>query len=217
MSAPVVTWVLIGLNVAFYIAEWVSLQVVYNLEMVGEGVAHGQPYRLITAAFLHEPRLYGLGPAHIIFNMWALYIVGPSLERLLGRARYLALYLLSALGGSILFYLLAPAAAQSLGASGAIFGLFGAYFVVARRLRVDARGVVILIVINLGITFALPSIAWQAHVGGLITGGLIAAAYVYAPRRQRALVQIGATLVAVALLIAAVLVRDSQLASLAVG
>ena len=217
VSAPVVTWVLIGLNVAFYIAEWVSLQVVSNLEMVGTGVAHGEPYRLITAAFLHEPRLYGLGPAHIIFNMWALYIVGPSLERLLGHARYLALYLLSALGGSILFYLVAPAAAPSLGASGAIFGLFGAYFVVARRLRVDARGVVALIVINLVITFALPNIAWEAHVGGLITGGLIAAAYVYAPRRQRALVQIGATVAMAALLAAAVLVRDSQLAAVALG
>ena len=217
VSTPVVTWVLIGLNVAFYIAEWVSLRVVYDLEMLGAGVAHGQPYRLITAAFLHEPRLYGLGPAHIIFNMWALYIVGPSLERLLGHARYLALYLLSALGGSILFYLLAPASAGSLGASGAIFGLFGAYFVVARRLRVDARGVVILIVINLGITFALPNIAWQAHVGGLLTGGLLTAAYVYAPRQRRTLLQIGATVAMAALLTAAVLVRDSQLASLALG
>ena len=217
VSAPVVTWVLIGLNVAFYIAEWVSLQVVYQLELVGTGVAHGQPYRLITAAFLHEPRLYGLGPAHIIFNMWALYIVGPPLERLLGHARYLALYLLSALGGSILFYLLAPAPAQSLGASGAIFGLFGAFFVVARRLRLDARWVVFLIVLNLGITFALPNIAWQGHIGGLITGGLLAAAYVYAPRQRRALVQIGATAVIAALLTAAVLARDSQLASLALG
>ena len=216
-ATPVVTWVLIGLNVAFWIAEWISTRVVYDLWLVNANVAHGQFYRLISSAFLHQWGLSGFGIAHILFNMWALYVVGPSLERLLGHVRYLALYLLSALGGAVLFYLLAPPFAQALGASGAIFGLFGAYFVVARRLRVDARGVVALIVLNLVITFLIPNIAWQAHVGGLITGGLIAAAYVYAPRQRRALVQIGATVVMVALLTAAVLVRDSQLASLALG
>jgi membrane associated rhomboid family serine protease len=149
--------------------------------------------------------------------MWALYVVGPALERLLGHARFLVLYLLSALGGAVLFYLLAPVDAPALGASGAIFGLFGAYFVVARRLRVDARGVVFLIVLNLAITFVIPNIAWQAHVGGLITGGLLTAAYVYAPRQQRALVQVGATVAMLALLTAAVLVRDGQLAAVALG
>ncbi len=216
-ATPVVTWVLIGLNVAFWIAEWISTRVVYDLWLVNANVAHGQFYRLISSAFLHQWGLSGFGITHILFNMWALYVVGPSLERLLGHVRYLALYLLSALGGAVLFYLLAPPFAPALGASGAIFGLFGAYFVVARRLRVDARGVVALIVLNLVITFLIPNIAWQAHVGGLITGGLVAAAYVYAPRQRRALVQIGATVVMVALLTAAVLVRDSQLASLALG
>lgn len=212
-----VTWVLIALNVAFYIAEWISLRVVYDLELAGAAVAHGEPYRLITAAFLHEPRLYGLGPAHIIFNMWALYLVGPALERMLGHLRFLGVYLLSALGGSALFILLNPPSAASLGASGAIFGLFGGWFVVARRLRVNARGVVFLIVINLAITFALPNIAWQAHVGGLVAGGLLTAAYVYAPRRRRALVQAGATLAMVAVIAAIVLLRDSQLGGAAFG
>lgn len=212
-GAPVVTWVLIGLNVAFYIAEWVSLRVVYDLWLVGTQVAHGQQYRLITSAFLHEPRLYGLGPAHIIFNMWALYVVGPALEQLLGRVRYLAVYLLSALGGAVLFYLLASPHAQALGASGAVFGLFGAYFVVARRLRMDTRMVVILIVINLAITFTFRSIAWQAHVGGLVAGGVLTAAYVYAPRRQRALVQIVATLAVAGALAVMVVTRDSMLAA----
>jgi membrane associated rhomboid family serine protease len=217
VSTPVVTWVLIGLNVAFWIAEWVNVRVVYDLWLVSGAVADGQPYRLISSAFLHEWGLSGWGLTHILFNMWALYVVGPSLERLLGHLRFLVLYLLSALGGAVLFYLLAPVDAPALGASGAIFGLFGAYFVVAKRLRVDARGVVFLIVLNLVITFVIPHIAWQAHVGGLIAGGLLAAAYVYAPRQQRALVQVGATVAMLALLTAAVLVRDSQLAAVALG
>jgi membrane associated rhomboid family serine protease len=180
--------------------------------MLGVGVAHGEPYRLISGAFLHEPGFSGFGPAHLLFNMWALYLVGPALERLLGHTRFLAVYLLSALGGSALFYLLAPPWEGSLGASGAIFGLFGAWFVVARRLRVDSRGVLFLIVINLAITFAVPNIAWQAHIGGLVAGGLLTAAYVYAPRRARVPVQAAATLAIAAVVVAMVVLRTGQLA-----
>jgi membrane associated rhomboid family serine protease len=110
-----------------------------------------------------------------------------------------------------MFYLLAPVNELGLGASGAIFGLFGAYFVVARRLRVDTRSIVFLIVLNLGISFAVAGIAWQAHVGGLLTGGLLTAAYAYAPRNQRTLVQVGATVAVVAVLVIAVLTRNHQL------
>jgi membrane associated rhomboid family serine protease len=98
----------------------------------------------------------------------------------------------------------------ALGASGAIFGLFGAWFVVARRLRVDARSIVFLIAINLALPIFVGGIAWQAHVGGLITGILVAAAYAYAPRRQQLLVQAGSTALIVAVLVVAVLVRNHQ-------
>ena len=206
-----------------YLVEWVYPKVVDYFALIGGaydptihqlvGVAQGQYYRLLTSAFLHEQGLSGFGPLHIIFNMWALILVGPALERFLGRLRFLAVYLLSALGGSVLFYLLAPVNEFGLGASGAIFGLFGAYFVVARRLRVDSRSIIFLIVLNLGISFAVPGIAWQAHVGGLLTGGLLTAAYAYAPRSQRTLVQVGATVVVVALLVIAVLTRNHQLLS----
>jgi membrane associated rhomboid family serine protease len=227
VSGATVTITLVVLNVLLYLAEWVYPRTVDYLELVGKGydpalhatvgVASGQYYRLLTSAFLHEPGLSGFGPAHIIFNMWALLLVGPQLERLLGHARFLTVYLLSALGGAVAFYLLAPVNEPSLGASGAIFGLFGAYFVVARRLRVDSRAIIFLIVINLVISFALPGIAWQAHVGGLITGGLLTAAYAYAPRGQRAVIQAGATALVVAALVIAVLARDSQLATAALG
>ena len=221
VSGAVVTYTLVALNVVFYLVEWVYPKIVDYLALIGAaydpkvhaviGVAQGEYYRLLTSAFLHEQGLSGFGPLHIIFNMWALILVGPSLERLLGRLRFLAVYVLSALGGSVMFYLLAPVNELGLGASGAIFGLFGAYFVVARRLKVDSRSIVFLIVLNLGISFAVAGIAWQAHVGGLLTGGLLTAAYAYAPRNQRTLVQVGATVAVVAVLIIAVLARNHQL------
>jgi membrane associated rhomboid family serine protease len=220
-TSSIVTWVLLGLNVAFYLAEWVYPKIVDYLDMVGGaydpvlqqrvGVAFGQDYRLLTSAFLHEPGLAGFGPAHIVFNMWALMLVGPALERLLGPLRFIALYLLSALGGAVLFYLLAPRNASALGASGAIFGLFGAWFVVARRLRADTRSIVFLIGINLVLSFVLARVAWQDHVGGLVAGGLLTAAFAYAPRRQRALIQAGAALAVLAVLIVAVVLRSHQI------
>ena len=119
--------------------------------------------------------------------MWALVFVGPSLEALLGRLRFLAVYLLSAVAGGVMYYFLAPQNAAAAGASGAIFGLFGAWFVVARRLRLDSRGIVILIAINLALSFFFHNaIAWQDHIGGLLAGALLTAAYVYAPRKNRA-------------------------------
>src|SRR6266487_1726754 len=120
VSGALVTYTLVALNVAFYLVEWAYPKIVDYLAMVGRfpdsalnqviGVSQGQEYRLLTSTFLHEPGFGGFGPAHIIFNMWALILVGPALERLLGRVRFLALYLLSALGGSVFFYLTAPVA-----------------------------------------------------------------------------------------------------------
>jgi len=224
VSRALVTYTLVGLNVLLYLVEWVYPRIVDYFDMLGAardpalhgqlvGVATGQEYRLLTSAFLHEPGLSGFGPAHIIFNMWALLLVGPGLERLLGRLRFLAVYLLSALGGSVLFYVLAAPNEPALGASGAIFGLFGAWFVVSKRMQVDSRAIIFLIVINLVISFVVRGIAWQDHIGGLITGGLLTAAYAYAPRRHRTLIQAGATLAVVALLVAAVVVRNGQLAA----
>jgi len=220
---PWVTWTLVAINVLVYLGELVnSTTLVNDGAMVAKfsptiGVADGQWYRLITSAFLHEPPGGGFGIFHILFNMYALIIVGPALERVLGRARFLAVYLVSALGGSVLFYLLAAPTAVGLGASGAIFGLFGAWFVLARRLRLDYRQVVFLIVLNLGITFAVHGIAWQAHIGGLIAGSALTAAYAYAPRTNRTLIQLAATAGMVALLVVGILLRDHQLAHSALG
>src|SRR5262249_1464122 len=157
-------WTLVGINIVAYLAEIIAKSTVYtDGVMFGAGVAVGEWYRLLSSAFLHQLPNNGLGLLHIAFNMWALIVVGPALERWLGKLRFLAVSLISALGGSVLFYLIASPVQIGLGASGAIFGLFGSWFVLARKLRLDTRQIVGLIVINLVITFVgVHFIAWQA-------------------------------------------------------
>lgn len=204
-TTPVVTYALIALNVALFVVQMASPRLEAALVMWSPAVADGELYRLITSAFLHS------GITHILFNMFALFVVGPPLEIWLGRLRFGALYLLSALGGSVLIYLLSPLNVPTLGASGAVFGLFAATFVVGKKVNVDIRWVVIMIVINLVITFTVPSISWQGHLGGLVTGGLVALAYVYAPRENRNLVQAGATVGILVLFVALIWWRTSNL------
>jgi membrane associated rhomboid family serine protease len=170
------------------------------------GVAVGEYYRLVTAAFLHA------GLLHLALNMMALLVLGPPLEQALGRVRFLTLYLLSALGGSVTAFLLAAPNQLGVGASGAIFGLFGAYYVVVRRLGGNTSSILGLLAVNLVITFAVPFIDWRAHLGGLVTGGLVAAAMAYAPRGpQRSTVQAAAAVAVAVLLVALVAVRRSAL------
>lgn len=215
LDKPMVTYVLIGINVVMFALQRLPG---FQRELVLQSyaVADGEFYRLVTSAFLH----YGL--AHILFNMFALYIVGPPLERALGRLRFTGLYLLSALGGSVLVYLLSSPIANTAGASGAVFGLFGAMFVVGKRLNMDVRGVIAIIAINLAFTFVIPlissqNISWQGHIGGLVTGAAIAAAYAYAPRKSRNPVQAGATIAALAVFAILIWWRtDVLLASLGV-
>jgi membrane associated rhomboid family serine protease len=209
-QTPIVTYTIVGLCVLVYLVELVHGQIVDSGGMIGYGVALGQWYRLITSAFLHEPPGSGIGLLHIAFNMWALIVIGPPLERLLGRSRFIALYLVSALAGSVMLYLISPGE-LAIGASGAIFGLFGGWIVIAKRLQLDMRQIVVLIVINLGITFLVPGIAWQDHIGGLIAGAALTAAYVYAPKANRTLVQVGATVVMLALIVVGVVVKDLSL------
>lgn len=186
-EASLVTQVLIGLNVLAFIVTAASganvltgasgHSTIYDrFALVPIDVAYGQWYRLITAAFLH----YGI--LHIAFNMYALWIVGPQLEAALGRLRYVTLYVLAGIGGGILSVALGPFDEQAAGASGAIFGLFAALYVVARHLRLNTGPIGATIVINLIITFSLSNIDWRGHVGGLITGAVIAAIFAFAPR-----------------------------------
>ena len=167
-------------------------------------LALSEPWRFLTSAFLHSPGFL----LHIAFNMYALWLVGPYLESLLGRIRFAALYLLSAFGGSVGVLLLASPDPQSsgwgrgvVGASGAVFGLWGALIVINRRMGRDSAGMITLIVINGAIGFVPGlNIAWQGHLGGLLTGLAVAAVIAYAPKERRALLHpVG--LAAVALLL----------------
>ncbi|UUU23475.1 rhomboid family intramembrane serine protease [Streptomyces sp. DSM 40750] len=171
-----------------------------------QGVAEGQWYRLLTSMFLHG------SVTHILFNMLSLWWIGGPLEAALGRARYLALYFVSGLAGSALTYLLAEPNQASLGASGAVFGLFGATGVLMRRLKYDMRPLIILLVINLIFTFSpMFNISWEAHVGGLVGGVLIGYAMVHAPRERRALIQYGVCALVLAAVVVMALVRTTQL------
>lgn len=129
------------------------------------------PWQMITAAFLHGSWL------HIIFNMYTLYIFGQVLEPMLGRARFLALYLISAFGGSVAVLLFSDPTSTVLGASGAIYGLMGAYFILLRAIGERSGQLMGLIAINLIFSFLNPGISWQAHIGGLAIGAAVAGIY----------------------------------------
>ena len=208
-GAPIITYALIAINVLVFVLQMALGNLERQLALWPPAVADGQLYRLVTSAFVHY------GATHLLLNMWALYVLGPPLEMLLGRLRFGALYALSGLGGSVLVYLL-TLNVMTAGASGAVFGLFGATFVVAKRLSLDLRWVVGVIVINLVFTFVAPAvssqrISWQGHVGGLVTGGLVAAAFVYAPRERRNLIQAAVTIVALAVFAALIWWRTGVL------
>jgi membrane associated rhomboid family serine protease len=183
-----VTWALVAINVVVYVLDTVlggfnpnggpltDAGLLYQPE-----VAAAEWWRLITHAFLHAPLTGGgLSILHIVFNMYALVLFGPIVEELYGHIQYLVIYLLCALGGGVLTVIAAPNT-PVLGASGAIFGLFGLGFVVWRRhhLMVSRQARMILsqigslLVLNLVITFAVPGISWTGHVGGLVVGGVI--------------------------------------------
>jgi membrane associated rhomboid family serine protease len=234
-GVPAVTYALIALNIALYVGELLRPAIVDRLDALGQGllgpdghmyvydgttfpgfeligIAHGEWYRLVTAAFLHlQPTEGTFGIAHILLNMSSLWTLGRVVEGQLGRARYLALYLLSAVGGSVMQYLISPGTG-AVGASGAIFGLGAAYYVFSRRLNYDPiggrqliTGLLVWMVVSAAVT------SWQGHLGGLLTGGAVGLAFAYAPARHRTLVQAVGAVAMLAVLVVLVVLKTSQL------
>ena len=205
---PLVTQVLIGLCVLGFLLQRVPGLDVTRAAAFYPYLALDEPWRYLTSAFLHATGSFGL--VHLGLNMYALWALGPYLEAQLGRARFAALYLVSALAGSVGYQLLTSDFAitsqgvfanGAVGASGAVFGLFGAMVVVQRRLGRALGPVAGVLVVNLALGFFVQGIAWQAHLGGMVGGLLVAAALAYAPRERRALVQWGAIALVVVLLV----------------
>lgn len=197
-SAGQVTKGLIGINVVVFLAvlgsggydsPLVRELVLFSADRVrwGDtivtGVDGGAWWRLITATFLHERLL------HLLFNMYALWIIGPQLERMLGYARFVALYVTCAFAGSVAVLWFTAPNVPTLGASGAIYGLFGAAFLIARARGADLTSWAVLLGLNLVITFVVPNISWQGHLGGLVAGLLLGVVLAHAPRQHRNLAQ----------------------------
>ncbi len=180
------TWAIIALCVIVYVLQLLPGSTVTQDLLYYPPFTPTEPWRMVTALFVHSPSSF----LHILLNMVSLYLFGPIVERLLGRLRYLALYLISGFGGSVAVLLIAPDT-PVVGASGAIFGLLGAFFVIARRLGGNSTQVLIVIVINLGIGF-LPgtNIAWQAHLGGLVTGAAVALIFLLTRRTSQKKIQV---------------------------
>jgi membrane associated rhomboid family serine protease len=171
------------------------------------GVADGAPWQLVTSMFTH------IEIWHIGFNMLALWMLGPQLELVVGRLRFLALYFVSGLAGSACVMWFSAWYGQTLGASGAIFGLMGALLVIAVKVRGDVRSLLFWIGANFVITFVLGRlISWQGHVGGFVGGLLLGAAIVYAPRAHRTRWQLLGVATVAALVAAATLFRIALLA-----
>lgn len=199
---PIVTYTIIALCAAVFVlsfglplTQWLGFRAGY---LYPQFTGEFQPWRLLTASLVHS------GFWHVGLNMLTLWMIGRILEPVLGSARFLTLYLISALGGSVLVDLIAPSSFV-VGASGAIFGLFGALMVIARRLGNDITGIIIVLAINLVIGFVPGfNISWQAHVGGLVAGAVVGLIYVMTRERRRRALQIallsGWTVILIALL-----------------
>lgn len=211
ITRPIVTYTIIGFTVAVFLLQLaVGINAVagdWGMWPVGIAIG-GEWWRLITAAFLHGSFL------HIAFNMYVLFALGPTLERILGHGRYLTLYLVSALGGGVASYVFSDMRSVSVGASGAIFGLMGALVVAGRRLRYDITQVLILLAINVAIGFFSPGTDWRAHLGGLVTGAVVAAIMVLPGKRHRTAVQVAGVLAVVFALAALAAWRTAQISEL---
>ncbi|MCT1478131.1 rhomboid family intramembrane serine protease [Microbacterium sp. p3-SID336] len=156
-----------------------------------------EPWRLLTAMFVHGSFI------HLALNMLALWMLGQSLEPMLGRARFLAIYLISGFGGSVMVACLAPTTA-TVGASGAIFGLMAALLIIGRHIGANVTGLLVILGINFALGFFIGNIAWQAHLGGAIVGAIVAFIYTRTKRREQRGWQIALLALVVVLLIVVV-------------
>ena len=194
-GSPIVTYSLIGVTVVVFLLQLLLGGILEQYLIYRPALTARQPWTMLTSLLAHQSYL------HIGFNMLSLFIFGRILEPMIGKGRFLALYLISGFGGSVAVLLLAPQGGV-LGASGAIYGLFGAFFIIQRKLGGNSGQLILLIVLNLAIGF-LPgmNISWQAHVGGLVAGALVSLVLVNTRTRKQRPLQVGALIALVVVLI----------------
>lgn len=206
--AGVISMILIGLNLAAFVVTLATGgndgRFFEDGAMWSYGVADGDYWRLLTSAFLHG------GYLHIAFNMYALYLFGPFVERALGSWRFIAAYVTAAIVSSIFVYLLSDPRTLTIGASGAVFGLFGMALILLLRAKQDVRTLLLLLAINAFISLQ-GNISWQGHLGGFISGCVLGAAFAYAPRDRKTLVQMLTFGAVWAGVVVAVVIRTAQL------
>lgn len=166
---PTVTYVLLAAIGITYAAQFVTGGIVTQALLYWPPFTAVEPWRMVTTMFVHSPSSI----FHILFNAYSLYILGTLVERLIGPARFLTLFFLAGIGGSVAVLWLSPMTAV-VGASGAIFGLFGALFVIQRSFGGANVQLMIVLALNLVLGFVVPGISWQAHIGGLVVGALVA-------------------------------------------
>ena len=183
--APITSALLI-VNVLIWLGQISPLGYLFtNQFFFAPVLAAFEPWRMLTAGFVHD----WSGPMHILFNSYAIWIFGRALEPLLGTVRFLVLYLTSIVGGSLAVMWLSDPQIPVVGASGALFGLMGAYFVVIRSLGGNASQIFILVGINFALGLFVPGISWEGHLGGLVTGLVIAGIYAATRRPNQKLLQ----------------------------
>ncbi|MGH3500934.1 MAG: rhomboid family intramembrane serine protease [Nocardioidaceae bacterium] len=212
----VATYTLIAINVVFFALAHISDQfwstmillpdASFPQQIAGiDGVYQGSYWQLITSTFLHYQIF------HIGLNMIGLWLFGRFAEMQLGRWRFVSLYLVCGFIGSVVTYWFGPLSSGTLGASGSIFGLFGAVLVVLLKRHGDVTQLLILLALNLVITFTVPDISWQAHIGGLVSGLVLGYAFAYSPRRLQVPVHVGAVAGLVVLGIVLTILRTANL------
>ena len=165
---------LITIICGFFLWQKIDPLIINNfyLPPLADMQSYGQWYRLLTVALMHD-QTSDL-PYHLAFNMLALHSLGIQIESFLGKGKFLVIFLISLLAGSITSAYFLPFNGYSIGVSGAVFGLFGAILVLGRRYGIGMQAVLITVGLNLVIGFTIPNIDWRAHIGGLL-GGAVAA------------------------------------------
>ena len=166
-NTPVTKFLSISLIAIFLLQELTGTLLVKSFALFAPLVTSGEWWRLISAGFLHGSII------HLLFNVYILWVIGSQLESIVGKVKFIIIFFVSLLGGSVASYLFSPFGSYSIGASGAIFGLMGAMLVLGRKRDLDISQITTLVVINVVIGFVLSGIDWRAHLGGLAAGAFI--------------------------------------------